>query len=595
MAPETLLPSAAPVRFVAEDGSRADQHGAYAEPAEDRLKSAYRLMVLGRRFDVQATALTKQGRLAVYPSSAGQEACQVAAALALQKHDWLFPTYRDSVALVARGLKPGEVLTLLRGDAHCGYNPAETRVAPQCTPLATQTLHAAGLAHAMQRRGEDAVALALIGDGATSEGDFHEALNFAAVFKAPAVFFVQNNGYAISVPFEKQSAAPALAYKGIGYGMRSEQVDGNDAVAVLAVLDDAVQHAREGHGPGPRRGPHLPHRRPHQRRRRHPLPRRRRSREVARSRPGQAARDLPQDAELLSDHEIEQFRHEAEDFAQTVRDTLERRARARPDVAVRPRLRRADPPAGSAAGHGRSGTGGLMTTTMAQALNAALRDALKDDDRVLVFGEDVGALGGVFRVTDGITADFGEDRCFDTPLAEAGIVGFAVGMAMGGFRPVVEMQFDAFAYPAFEQITSHVAKLRNRTRGALSLPMVIRIPYAGGIGGVEHHCDSSEAYYTHTPGLRVVTPGTAQDAYDLLRDAIESPDPVVFLEPKSRYWSGEEVSFTRSGPAMDKAVVRKTARTSRSSRTARWSPPPWRPPKPRRTRAGTSRSSTCAP
>ncbi|MEV6621447.1 alpha-ketoacid dehydrogenase subunit beta [Amycolatopsis sp. NPDC051106] len=198
-----------------------------------------------------------------------------------------------------------------------------------------------------------------------------------------------------------------------------------------------------------------------------------------------------------------------------------------------------------------------MTTTMAQALNAALRDALKDDDRVLVFGEDVGTLGGVFRVTDGITADFGEDRCFDTPLAESGIVGFAVGMAMGGFRPVVEMQFDAFAYPAFEQITSHVAKLRNRTRGALSLPMVIRIPYAGGIGGVEHHCDSSEVYYTHTPGLRVVTPGTAQDAYDLLRDAIESPDPVVFLEPKARYWSGEDVTFTRNGPAMDKAVVRR--------------------------------------
>ncbi|WP_410674905.1 alpha-ketoacid dehydrogenase subunit beta [Amycolatopsis sp. cmx-4-68] len=202
----------------------------------------------------------------------------------------------------------------------------------------------------------------------------------------------------------------------------------------------------------------------------------------------------------------------------------------------------------------------MTTTTMAQALNAALRDALKDDDRVLVFGEDVGTLGGVFRVTDGITADFGEDRCFDTPLAESGIVGFAVGMAMGGFRPVVEMQFDAFAYPAFEQITSHVAKLRNRTRGALSLPMVIRIPYAGGIGGVEHHCDSSEAYYTHTPGLRVVTPGTAQDAYDLLRDAIESPDPVVFLEPKCRYWSSEEVTFTRRGPAMDRAVIRRPGR-----------------------------------
>ncbi|WP_285490832.1 alpha-ketoacid dehydrogenase subunit beta [Amycolatopsis taiwanensis] len=195
---------------------------------------------------------------------------------------------------------------------------------------------------------------------------------------------------------------------------------------------------------------------------------------------------------------------------------------------------------------------------MAQALNAALRDALKEDDNVLVFGEDVGTLGGVFRVTDGLTRDFGEERCFDTPLAESGIVGHAIGLAMGGFRPVVEMQFDAFAYPAFEQITSHVAKLRNRTRGRIELPIVLRIPYAGGVGGVEHHCDSSEVYYTHTAGLKVVTPGTAQDAYDLLRDAIESPDPVVFLEPKCRYWAKEPVSFSRRETPFDRAAIRRT-------------------------------------
>src|SRR6478672_1441254 len=183
------------------------------------------------------------------------------------------------------------------------------------------------------------------------------------------------------------------------------------------------------------------------------------------------------------------------------------------------------------------------TLTMAGAINAALRDALAADPDVLVFGEDVGTLGGVFRVTDGLTRDFGEDRCFDTPLAESGIVGFAVGMAMAGFRPVVEMQFDAFAYPAFEQIASHVAKMRNRTKGALNLPIVIRVPYAGGIGGVEHHCDSSEAYYAHTPGLHVLAPSTPSDAYALLRAAIASPDPVVFLEPKKLYWSKEEVEF----------------------------------------------------
>jgi pyruvate dehydrogenase E1 component alpha subunit len=245
-----LLPSLTPVRFVAEDGTPvARPPAAYAEPPVEVLREAHRRMVLGRRFDTQATALTKQGRLAVYPSSRGQEACQVGAALALRPDDWLFPTYRDSVALVTRGIEPVEVLTLLRGDWHCGYDPAATRTAPQCTPLATQVLHATGMAESLRRKGEDGVAMALIGDGATSEGDFHEALNFAAVFRAPVVFLVQNNKYAISVPLARQTAAPALAYKGVGHGMRSEQVDGNDPVAVLAVLTEAVAHARTGHGP----------------------------------------------------------------------------------------------------------------------------------------------------------------------------------------------------------------------------------------------------------------------------------------------------------------------------------------------------------
>jgi 2-oxoisovalerate dehydrogenase E1 component beta subunit len=195
--------------------------------------------------------------------------------------------------------------------------------------------------------------------------------------------------------------------------------------------------------------------------------------------------------------------------------------------------------------------------SMAQALNRALRDAMADDDSVVMFGEDVGALGGVFRVTEGLTEQFGDRRCFDTPLAEAGIVGMAVGMAMNGMRPVVEMQFDAFAYPAFEQVVSHVAKLRNRTRGRLSVPMVIRIPYAGGIGGVEHHSDSSEAYYAHTPGLHVVTPATPADAYGLLRAAIAAPDPVVFLEPKKLYWAKEEVDLGVPVPPIGRAAVRR--------------------------------------
>jgi pyruvate dehydrogenase E1 component beta subunit len=197
---------------------------------------------------------------------------------------------------------------------------------------------------------------------------------------------------------------------------------------------------------------------------------------------------------------------------------------------------------------------------MSAAINRALRDAMTADEDVVVFGEDVGTLGGVFRVTDGIARDFGSDRCFDTPLAEAGIVGFAVGMAMAGFRPVIEMQFDAFAYPAFEQIASHVAKMRNRTAGKVNLPIVIRVPFAGGIGGVEHHCDSSEAYYAHTPGLKVVIPATPEDAYRLLREAINDPDPVIFMEPKRLYWSKgsiESAAATKIFDSFGRAAIRR--------------------------------------
>jgi pyruvate dehydrogenase E1 component beta subunit len=193
--------------------------------------------------------------------------------------------------------------------------------------------------------------------------------------------------------------------------------------------------------------------------------------------------------------------------------------------------------------------------SLAQAVNRALREAMTADDKVVVFGEDVGVLGGVFRVTDGLTRDFGENRCFDTPLAEAGIMGTAIGMAMYGYRPVVEMQFDAFSYPAFEQIASHLAKMRNRTRGALPLPVVVRVPYGGGIGGVEHHSDSSEGYFAATPGLHVVTPATVSDAYTLLRAAIESDDPVIFMEPKRLYWSKDVLDT--DGAAIGQAAVRR--------------------------------------
>ncbi|MBS1696070.1 MAG: alpha-ketoacid dehydrogenase subunit beta [Actinobacteria bacterium] len=196
--------------------------------------------------------------------------------------------------------------------------------------------------------------------------------------------------------------------------------------------------------------------------------------------------------------------------------------------------------------------------TMAQAINLALHDAMAADDRVLVFGEDVATLGGVFRVTDGLSGAFGSQRCFDTPLAESAIIGIAVGMAIRGFVPVPEIQFDGFAAPAFDQMVSHLAKYRMRTHGDVDMPVTVRIPSFGGIGAVEHHSESTESYWVHTAGLKVVVPASASDAYWLLREAIASPDPVIYLEPKRRYWAREVVDTTVRGLPIGRAAVRRT-------------------------------------
>lgn len=194
---------------------------------------------------------------------------------------------------------------------------------------------------------------------------------------------------------------------------------------------------------------------------------------------------------------------------------------------------------------------------MVAALNRALADEMADDDRVLVLGEDVGTLGGVFRVTDTLRSRFGEGRCLDMPLAESAIVGASIGFALYGYRPVPEIQFDAFAHPAFEQVVTHLAKYRNRTRGRVRLPITVRIPYGGGIGAIEQHGESPESYWVHTAGLRVVTPGTPSDAYSMLRQAIRCDDPVIFLEPKRRYYLKEDVELPHETAPMDRALVRR--------------------------------------
>ncbi|MFI9269951.1 alpha-ketoacid dehydrogenase subunit beta [Kitasatospora sp. NPDC052896] len=195
----------------------------------------------------------------------------------------------------------------------------------------------------------------------------------------------------------------------------------------------------------------------------------------------------------------------------------------------------------------------MSKLTMSKAINEGLRACLETDPKTLVMGEDVGKLGGVFRVTDGLQKDFGEDRVIDTPLAESGIVGTAIGLALRGYRPIVEIQFDGFVYPAFDQIVSQLAKMHARALGHVKMPVTVRIPYAGGIGAVEHHSESHEAYFAHTAGLRVVTPSNPDDAYWMLRQSVECDDPVIFLEPKARYWDKAEIG---SAAALDLHAAR---------------------------------------
>ena len=197
----------------------------------------------------------------------------------------------------------------------------------------------------------------------------------------------------------------------------------------------------------------------------------------------------------------------------------------------------------------------MTVLTMAKALNEGLRACLERDPKVILMGEDIGKLGGVFRVTDGLQKDFGEDRVFDTPLAESGIVGTAIGLAMRGYRPVCEIQFDGFVYPAYDQIVSQLAKMHARSRGQLPMPITIRIPFGGGIGAVEHHSESPEAYFAHTSGLKVVTCSNPVDAYFMIQQAISSDDPVIFFEPKRRYWEKAEVDTSMTPDPLHSARV----------------------------------------
>ncbi|MDT2006135.1 pyruvate dehydrogenase (acetyl-transferring) E1 component subunit alpha [Rhodococcus opacus] len=516
----------------------------------------HRDMARARRLDREALALQRQGELNLWLMSWGQEAAQVGSISALRSTDMVFPSYREHAAALVRGISPAELLSQWRGCSHAGWDPETYRFHLNSLVLGTQTLHATGYAAGVLLDGSDEVVTVYFGDGAASQGDVNEAFNWACAGHLPVLFFCQNNQWAISTPTAKQMGAP-VHQRAAGFGMPAFHVDGNDALAVWSVTTQAAEHVRSG------KGPVLIEARTY-----------RRAGHSSSDDPGRyrtesentrwAERDpLTRTEQLLRtsgipDSYFEEIAEECDVLAAEVRTAC--RTIPEPDLTSTFEHTYSTPTPWSIM----RGVSTMLvapslvadpeTLPLGKALNAGLREALRKDSRVLIMGEDIGALGGVFRVTDGLQAEFGERRIVDTPLAESGIVGTAIGLALRGYRPVCEIQFDGFVYPGFDQIVSQLAKMRARSGGRINLPIVIRIPAGGGIGAVEHHSESNEAYFAHTAGLRVVSCANSHDAYHMIQQAIECDDPVIFLEPKRRYWEKSAVGPEPLAP-LDRARV----------------------------------------
>lgn len=522
----------------------------------------YRNMVLARELDRRMLALQRQGRIGTYAMLEGQEAVQIGSALALRASDFVFPSYREHGMQIARGLPLEVLIAYWKGLPNAHWDMHKYRTGIVTVPIASQLAHAVGYSYATMLRGEETVTAVYFGDGATSEVDFHSGMNFAGVWKTPTVFICSNNLYAISVPYEKQTASETIAQKAEAYGFEGMRVDGMDPIAVYLATRLATRRAREDKGPTLiealtyRYGPHATADDPSLYRTDEEVDEWREKDGVERLR-----RFLEKRGEWdeLIGEEIAMEVTDAVNAAITAieaepvpgRDDAVRHAFTRIPAHVVEQLHEMQRSHDEAetdfspdeiwtVGQDQIPEGPTETLTMAGAINAALLQAMESNENVIVLGEDVGVAGGVFRVTEGLQSRFGEDRVIDTPLNESGIVGTAIGMALAGARPIAEIQFDGFVYPAFDQIVSHLGRFRYRTRGNSSVPVVVRFPNGAGIAAHEHHCDSPEAYFVHAPGLVVICPSTPIDAKGLMAAALEGDDPVIFLEPKVLYRAGRE-------------------------------------------------------
>lgn len=529
---------------------------------QDLAVALYRDMVTMRIFDRRSTAAQRQGRLGTFAIAEGHEAIQIGTAAALESDDFVYPGYREHGVQLSRGVPLTTLLAYWRGLPNDSWDPVKYRQMVVTVPIGSHLPHAVGHAYAERVRGNNVVTVAYIGDGGTSESDFHSGLNFAGVWKTPTVFVVSNNHYAISVPFEQQTAALNIADKAVGYGMPAERVNGFDVVAVHAAMRRAVDRARQGGGPTLieavcyRYGPHATADDPALYRTKDEEEAWRPLDPVDRMRSYLIAQGWWSDEEEAA--LLERLREEYDKALEEVssielppRSDIVMHAFERTPVSMIDGLNRIERNAGEPEsvipaskrwdiGFDDIPAGPTSSITMAEAINQALHQEMASDPTTILLGQDVGVAGGVFRISEGLLDRFGAERVIDAPINESGIVGSAIGMSMAGARPIAEIQFEGFSYPAFDQIASHLGRIRFRSRGNTSLPMVVRMPNGAGIGAHEHHCDSPEAYFAHTPGIIVVVPSSPVDAKGLLIGAIRSNDPVIFLEPKVLYRSGRE-------------------------------------------------------
>jgi 2-oxoisovalerate dehydrogenase E1 component len=508
---------------------------------EDVLRM-YRQMLLARRVDDRMWALNRQGRVPFVVSVSGHEATQVGAANALDpSRDWSLPYYRDIAFNLALGVSAEDlflgVFSKAADPASGGrqmpnhWSEPDLNVFTHSSVIATQFPHACGIAYELKRNGSDGVVFVASGEGATSEGDWHEAMNFAGIHDLPIVFVIENNLYAISVPVAEEIAGQ-IADRAAGYGMPGVVVDGNDVIAMYAAATEAVERARAGKGATlieAKTYRYYAHTSDDDDK----LYRTPEEVELWRKKdPIQTLKQYLIEVRLLD--EATENRIEEETREEVAKAVAAAEAAAAPTDAfshVYARVIEPSEPATSVEPEPEGEEVNVIT-----AVNRTLHEIMAAYPEVVVFGEDVAdPKGGVFKATQGLTDAFGQDRSFNSPLSEALIIGLGIGIAAAGGRPVPEIQFADFIHPGFDQIVSEASRIHYRSNGRWTCPMVIRSPYGGGIHGALYHSQSIEAYYAHVPGLKVVVPSTPADVKGLLWEAVEDPDPVMFLEPKKLY------------------------------------------------------------